>query len=69
MSGSDNPLKEIIDFDDALEMYGSEDILKKCLESYATSYMESFKEIHQAWKTQVVEDCEKTAHKFKGATM
>lgn len=62
-------LKHIIDFEEALEMYGSKEIFKKCLESYAKTYIESFIEVHGAWRSQDVLKCEKAAHKFKGATM
>jgi hypothetical protein len=62
-------LSKIIDVDSAIAMFGCENIYTKCIQSYAEEFATSFKEVHDAWKSQKLEPCEKTAHKFKGSTM
>ena len=62
-------IREIVDVDQALGIYGSEEILEKCLQDYAESFFSSFKEVHMAWRSQDIESCKQKSHKFKGGLL
>lgn len=62
-------LSQIINFKEAEEFYGGVGILMSQLINFSTSYLESFREVQDGWKTQDVKICQDTGHKFKGAVM
>ena len=64
-----NALGQIIDLQSRQEMFGDLNVFLKCFKVYAEDYKQSFVAVHQAWRSQDIEQCLKELHRFRGVSM
>ena len=58
---------DVVSMDEALDIFGDEQVFMDNLKLFAESFHESFTTVHNDWVSQNISTCTASSHKFKGS--